>query len=80
MSVAEPEWEPEPHVSITAIVTNRHGEQERVWVGTQPTWAWEIDRCAEWRKMMRALLLAERTSDPRGWRVAFTDEPDDDAT
>lgn len=78
MSAAEEEWEPEPHVSVEAIITDRHGEQERVWVGTQPAWAWEIDRCAAWRKMMRDLLLSERTSDARGWRVAFHAESDDD--
>lgn len=38
---------------------------------TFSTPAWELDRCADWRKMMRKLILADRASDPRGWRVTF---------
>ena len=59
------------HVEVYATITDRHGGTERVYAGSQPVWAWEIDRCAEWRKMMRRLLLDNRTSDARGWRVRF---------
>jgi hypothetical protein len=64
--------EPEPHVEIIAHITNRQGEVETVYVGSQPVWAWETPGAlTPWRKMMRALLLGERTSDPRGWRVTY---------
>jgi hypothetical protein len=64
------------HVTVTATITDRWDHTEDVYAGSQPAWAWELDRCAAWRKMMRALLLADRTSDPRGWRVTFTATPD----
>lgn len=59
------------HVEVEAVITDRVGTVETVYAGSQPKWAWDIDRCAAWRKMMRAVLLADRTSDPRGWRVVF---------
>lgn len=57
---------------ITATITDRWGKVETAFAGYQPVWAWEIDKCAEWRKMMRKTLLQERTSDPQGWRVVFS--------
>lgn len=42
--------EPEPHVTVTATVTDRWGDVESVYAGTQPSWAWSIDRCAAWRQ------------------------------
>lgn len=65
------------HYSITATITDRQGEIEAVYAGAQPVWAWDIDRCAAWRTMMRAQLLADRTSDPRGWKVTFDVDPDE---
>lgn len=59
------------HVEIEAVITDRWGNVERVYAGSQPVWAWEIDRCEAWRKVIRRELLADRTSDPRGWRVTF---------
>jgi hypothetical protein len=69
----------ETHVSVTATITDRWDAVEVVPVGSQPEWAWQIDRCEAWRKMMRALLLADRTSDPRGWRVTFDATLEEDA-
>ena len=66
------EWTPEEHVEVHAVIVDRHGNRETVYAGSQPAWAWEIDRCAAWRKVIRAHLLADRTADPRGWRVMFT--------
>ena len=62
------------YVTVNATITDRWGGSEVVFAGYQPRWAWDIDRCAEWRKVQRKLLLADRTSDPRGWRVAFSEE------
>lgn len=59
------------HVEIDAVITDRHGNRETVYAGSMAKWAWEADRAPEWRKMKRALLLGNRTSDPRGWRVTF---------
>lgn len=59
------------HVEVEAVITDRWGAVEVVYAGSQPAWAWAIDRCAAWRKMKRRLLLDARTSDPRGWRVVF---------
>lgn len=66
-----------PHVEVYATITDRQGATETVYAGSMPTWAWDADRAPEWRKMKRDLLLADRTSDPRGWRVRFAarDEP-----
>lgn len=61
----------EPHVEITATITSRWGETSEVYAGSQPTWAWELDRCSAWRTATRKRLLADYTSDPRGWRVTF---------
>jgi hypothetical protein len=68
------------HYVITATITDRWGGVESIYAGSQPAWAWDIDRCAAWRKVMRASLLADRTSDPRGWRVDFTAEPEEMAS
>jgi hypothetical protein len=62
------------YVTITATVTDRWGAVETVYAGQQSLWSWEQDRCADWRKMYRKLLLGDRTLDPRGWRVVFTAE------
>ena len=62
------------YVEVTALVTDRWGGTESVYAGSQPAWAWAEDRCPEWRKTMRRILLEDRTSDPRGWRVTFTAE------
>lgn len=59
------------HVEVTATITDRHGNAEQVYAGSQPLWAWRVDRCEAWRKMKRRLLLENRTSDPRGWKVTF---------
>lgn len=59
------------YVTVTATITDRWDNTDTVFAGSQPVWAWKLDRCPEWRTMMRALLLADRTSDPRGWRVTF---------
>jgi hypothetical protein len=59
------------YVEVYATITDKWGGVESVWVGTQPKWAWQVDRCEDWRKMMRKLLLSERTSTPTGWRVVF---------
>lgn len=67
------EWtDPPEHVEVYATITDRWGRAETVYAGSQPLWAWRIDRCTAWRRMMRAHLLAERTTEPRGWRVVFT--------
>jgi len=64
----------EEYVEVTATVTDRWSGVETVYAGTQPLWAWKIDRCAAWRKMMRRSILEDRTADPRGWRVTFDAE------
>lgn len=61
----------EPHVEITAAITSRRGDTYEVYLGAQPEWAWQLDRCSAWRTATRKRLLGERTSDPRGWRVKF---------
>lgn len=60
------------YVTVTATITDRHGATNDVYAGSQPVWAWDLDRCAAWRTMMRGVLLADRTTDPRGWRVTFS--------
>jgi hypothetical protein len=62
------------YVEVYATITDRWDGVERVYAAAQPSWAWDADRCAEWRKVMRKLLLEDRTSDPRGWRVTFDAE------
>lgn len=64
------------YVEIRATVTDKWGNVESVYAGVQPVWAWEIDRCEAWRKMMRKLLLSDRTSEPAGWRVVFDATPE----
>ena len=59
------------YVEVTATITDKWGQTETVWVGSQPAWLWDLDRCADWRKMRRAMLLADRTFEPAGWRVTF---------
>ena len=61
------------YVEIDAIITDRWGNVESVYAGSQPAWAWEDDKCEAWRKMYRRELLSERTSDPRGWKVQFVE-------
>lgn len=62
----------EDHVAVYATITDRWGGTETVYAGSQPAWAWNLDRCPEWRKVIRQILLDDRTSDARGWRVTFT--------
>jgi hypothetical protein len=71
----EPHHEPEPHLTVTAHITDRHGAVEDVYCGSQPEWAWPN---VPWKRMMRRELLANRTSDPQGWRVTFTTTGEND--
>jgi hypothetical protein len=60
-------------VYVNAQITNRQGETETVYAGCLPAWAWDdAEACKPWRKVRRTALLADRTSDPRGWRVTFS--------
>lgn len=59
------------YVEVEATILDKWGGVETVYAGSQPAWAWELDRCEAWRKMMRRTLLADRTSTPQGWRVTF---------
>ena len=67
------------YVEIRATLTDKWGNVEVVRAGAQPDWAWELDRCEAWRKMMRKLLLADRTTEPAGWRVVFDAVPEVEA-
>lgn len=60
------------HVLIEATIVDKWGRVETVYVGSQPLWAWNIDRCEAWRKMMRKQILSDRTYSPEGWRVTFS--------
>ena len=65
----------EEHVEVYAMVTDRWGGQERVYAGSIAEWASsDAEHMAIWKRARRALILADRTSDPRGWRVAFSVE------
>lgn len=70
----------EPHSSVDATVTDRHGNSETVYAGSLPTWAAkDPEAFGPWKKARRTMLLEDRTSDPSGWRVKFTvtdEEPD----
>jgi hypothetical protein len=69
----------EPHVEVTATVRDRHGEETTEYVGSMPTWAWEDKPSRRaWTKVRRTMVLDNRTSDPRGWRVTFSAEQQDD--
>jgi hypothetical protein len=63
------------HLEIHATVTDRWGGTETVYAGSVPAWAWP-DHSAEWKRVRRTLILADRTSDPRGWRVTFHATPE----
>lgn len=63
------------HVEIIATVTDRWSEKTTTYAGSMPRWAWE-DRDARraWTKAKRTVILEDRTSDPRGWRVTFAED------
>lgn len=61
------------YVEVHATVTDRWEGSETVYAGSMPDWAWDdTGHRREWTRARRALILADRTSDPRGWRVTFT--------
>lgn len=62
-------------VTVTARVTDRWGGVEEVHAGWVEDWVW-ADRGARdpWKRARRSAILAERTVDPTGWRVAFRAE------
>lgn len=60
------------HVEVNATVTDRWGGIEVVYAGSVPEWAWsDSAHVAAWKKAKRAVILEDRTHDPRGWRVVF---------
>lgn len=61
------------HVEVHATVTDRWQGVETVYAGSMPAWAWsDPGHVREWKRTRRAMILADRTADPRGWRVTFS--------
>lgn len=73
---AAPVADDNEHVEINAVITDRDGNRTTVYAGSLPRWAWEADRAPEWRKAKRAVVLADITSDARGYRVDFAPAQD----
>lgn len=66
----------EPHVEVAATITDRWGGVETVYAGSMPEWAWaDTTHWRVWTRDRRRLILADRTADPRGWRVTFVATP-----
>lgn len=60
------------HVYVTATVRDRDGAPTDVYAGSMPDWAWSDPAHARvWKSARRREILADRTTDPRGWRVTF---------
>lgn len=74
----------EPHTFLNATIADPWGGTETVYAGSLPTWAAkEPEAFGPWKQARRKAFLADRTSEPRGWRVTFAiteqdegDEPD----
>jgi hypothetical protein len=62
------------HFEVHATVTDRWGGTETVYAGSVPAWSWP--HSTEWKRVRRTLILSDRTSDPRGWRVTFNATPE----
>lgn len=74
----EPDGYPK-YVTVTAHVTDRWDGAQDAYLGSVAAWAWDdAGHRAIWKRDRRKMVLAERTSDPRGWRVTFTAVHDDD--
>lgn len=75
--------EERPHVYVYATVYDRYGNPPITeYVGAVEAWAWaDTHHRQVWSRSRRKMILADRTSDPKGWRVTFAGlhtHPDDD--
>jgi len=63
----------DPYVEVHVTVCDRWGNVTTAYVGSTPVWAWEAGgkALAQWKAVRRCMVLEDRTSDPKGWRVVF---------